>query len=140
MTDPGVRLRRVLCVADQAGIGPVEQLPRELRAALDAQRPEEACPMRLDGVDAHEQRVGDLLVRPTGGYEVDDLPLRRRERSALGSLGGDPLEFGLCTLQPQPRTQPLEDRDASVERALPAISGGRGAGSYSPAVNNARPW
>ena len=112
------------------GIGAVEHLPRELRAALDAQRPEEACQMRLDGVDAHEQRVGDLLVRPTGGYEVDDLPLRRRERSALGPLGGDALELGSCALQPQPRTQPLEDRDRLGQGlAVPAISGGRGAGS-----------
>src|SRR5919202_2569264 len=66
-----------------------DRVARQLDAVAHAELLEDVGPVRLDGLLADRQQLGDLAVRVALGDELDDLLLARGER-VLGDLLAGP--------------------------------------------------
>jgi hypothetical protein len=108
----------------EAGTGIVEIRTRELGPGLNAERTKDAGEMRLDGMNAHEERVGDFLVRMSERGELGDTPLGIGQGGARGPTRSDTLDLGPRTINPVRRPKSREVRQSRLERGArrPALS------------------
>src|SRR5437764_9888164 len=72
--------------------------------------------MSLDGLDAHEERVGDLPVRAASGCEARDPFFDGGQLGGRGRTTADPPELVTRLLRPQRRSQPLEGLERTTQR------------------------
>src|SRR6266508_3848254 len=78
----------------------VSELPRELGPRAHVELAVVALQVRFDGVDAHEERVRDLAVRPPLGHEVRDLRLGGRESGRGRRPTPDPCQLASGPIGP----------------------------------------
>ena len=88
----------------------------QLGPRADAELRVDAREVRLDGADADEQCVGDLLVGTALCDKAGD-PLLGGRQPAGGGAPADPGELGPRPLGPEPCADRLEDRPRLFERA-----------------------
>src|SRR5688572_25598397 len=60
---------------------------RELPARVDPELAVRVAEMHLDGLDGHEERLGDLRIARSAGRELHDPPLARRQRVKARRFG-----------------------------------------------------